>query len=97
MASASTMKPTLLLLTSLKRSRRIWTAGRRVAKALAARLAWMRYILAMRSWKMLLASSTALCPEVSRRTEARTGSRNIPEEDEHGFDIVGVVLCSGQG
>jgi hypothetical protein len=35
-------------------------AGRTAAVTLATRLAWKRYILIKRSWKMLFASSTAL-------------------------------------
>ncbi len=58
--SASAMNPTVLFCTALKRSRTICTAGSRVAKALANRLAWIRYTLVMRSWKMLFASSMAL-------------------------------------
>jgi hypothetical protein len=44
----------------LKRSRTICATGKKAAVALATRLAWKRYILVMRSWKMLFANSTAL-------------------------------------
>jgi hypothetical protein len=60
MASASTMTPTVLLFTPLKRRSTICTTGSTAAVALAIRLAWKRYILKTRSWKMLFASSTAL-------------------------------------
>lgn len=64
MASAKAMNATVLLSMPLKRRRTIWATGRRAAIALATRLAWKRYILVMRSWKMLFASSTALDPRV---------------------------------
>lgn len=42
MASASVMKPMVLLLTPLKRRRTTCRAGRRAAVAFATRLAWKR-------------------------------------------------------
>lgn len=64
MASASTMNPMVLRSTPLNRSSTICAAGRSEAIALAARLAWKRYVLVMRSWKILLASSMALWVKV---------------------------------
>lgn len=82
MASASAMNPTVLLSTPLKRSRIICTTGKKAAVDLATRLAWKRYILVMRSWKMLFASSTALDQGQLKDGGKEWRVAGVPEEDE---------------